>query len=169
MSLTWLLLGAVIGMVDGLGKGRGVEILCMMIAGMIVLPIAGVFLGMIGGDPRGSVAGAAGGLLGCCAANLTGVAAIQPQCMSTIVIFGALVGATGFLFLHFLLWKYAMIFRLIGGLIGFSPIACRSSAWSGLLSIVDRVPGANSRFRNALPPGFPLIGVGAPGMPRDRL
>src|SRR5947207_1986947 len=111
MSLTWLLLGAVIGIVDGLGKGQGIEILCMMIGGMIVLPIAGVFLGLIGGDARGSVAGAAGGLLGCWSAKVTGVVAIQPQCMSLIVIFGALVGATGFVFLRFWLWKYAMIFR----------------------------------------------------------
>jgi hypothetical protein len=60
--LTWLFLGAVIGVIGGLEKGGGFQIVCMMIGGTTVLAILGVLVGVIGGDAKGSVAGAAGGL-----------------------------------------------------------------------------------------------------------
>ena len=50
MFFTWLFLGALIGVIGGLGQGGGIQIVCMMIGGMAVLPIAGVLLGLIGGD-----------------------------------------------------------------------------------------------------------------------
>src|SRR4051794_33597844 len=75
LTLTWLFLGAVIGVVNGQGTGGNAEIVCMMIGGMIALIIPGIFLGVIGGDARGSIAGAAGGLLGCWSAKLGGAVA----------------------------------------------------------------------------------------------
>ena len=37
MFFTWLFLGAVIGVIGGLGQGGGIQIVCMMIGGMAVL------------------------------------------------------------------------------------------------------------------------------------
>jgi hypothetical protein len=121
MFFTWLLLGALIGVIEGRGMGGGIQIVCMMIGGMAVLPIVGVLLGLIGGDAKGSVAGAAGGLLGCWISECVGGVPIQAQATNVIVIFGALVGATGFLFVRFLLWKYGMMFRTLCWVIGVTP------------------------------------------------
>jgi hypothetical protein len=121
MFFTWLFLGAVIGVIGGLGKGGGIQIVCMMIGGMAVLPIVGVLLGLIGGDAKGCVVGAVGGLLGCWIAGCIGTVPIQPQTMNVIVIFGALLGATSFQFVRFLLWKYRMMFRTICWVIGATP------------------------------------------------
>jgi hypothetical protein len=121
MFFTWLLLGAVIGAIEGLGMGGGIQIVCMMIGGMAVLPIVGLLLGLIGGDAKGSVAGAAGGLLGCWIAGCFGDMPIQPQAVSVILVFCALVGATGFLFVRFLTWKYGMMFRTLCWVIGVTP------------------------------------------------
>jgi len=139
MFLTWLFLGAVIGVIGGLGQGGGIQIVCMMIGGMAVLPIAGVLLGLIGGDAKGSVAGAAGGLLGCWIAVCCGAVPIQPQAMNVIVIFGALVGATGFLFVRFLLWKYGMMFRTICWAIGVTPASGKAWALAGHALIPNRL------------------------------
>jgi hypothetical protein len=118
---TWLLLGALIGVIEGREMGGGIQIVCMMIGGMAVLPIVGVLLGLIGGDAKGSVAGAAGGFLGCWISECVGGVPIQAQATNVIVIFGALVGATGFLFVRFLLWKYGMMFRTLCWMIGVTP------------------------------------------------
>ena len=128
MFFTWLFLGALIGVIGGLGQGGGIQIVCMMIGGMAVLPIAGVVLGLIGGDAKGSVAGDAGRLLGCWIAGCCGAVPVQPQAMNVIVTFGALVGATGFLFVRFLLWKYGMMFRTICWAIGVTPAS--GQAWA---------------------------------------
>jgi hypothetical protein len=121
MFHTWLLLGALIGAIEGLGMGGGIQIVCMMIGGMAVLPIVGVLVGLIGGDARGSALGAAGGLLGCWLAERFGDVLIQPQATNVIVIFGALVGATGLLFARFLIWKYRMMFRTLCWAVGVTP------------------------------------------------
>ena len=55
LALTWLLIGAVIGVVGVERKGGGIEIVSMMIGGMIVLLIPGILLGVIGGDARGAL------------------------------------------------------------------------------------------------------------------
>ena len=97
MFFTWLFLGALIGVIGGLGQGGGIQIVCMMIGGMAVLPIAGVLLGLIGGDAKGSVAGAACGLLGCGIAGCFGAVPIQPQAMNVIGFFRFKVRGLGFL------------------------------------------------------------------------
>jgi small basic protein len=38
MFFTWLVLGALIGVIEGLAMGGGLQIVCMMIGGMAVLP-----------------------------------------------------------------------------------------------------------------------------------
>lgn len=121
MFFTWLLLGALIGVIGGLEMGGGIQIICMMIGGMAVLPIVGVFLGLIGGDAKGSIVGAVGGLLGCTIAGCFGEVLIQPQATSVIVVFCALVGATGVLIVRFLLWKYGMMFRTLCWVMGVRP------------------------------------------------
>jgi hypothetical protein len=141
MFLTWLLLGAVIGAIAGLGQGGGIPIICMMIGGMAVLPIAGVVLALIGGDAKGSVAGAAGGLLGCGIAGCFGEVTIQPQAMNGIVIFCALVGATAFLFGRFLLWKYRMMFRTLCWAIGVTPASGNSWIFAGHTLVPNGLAG----------------------------
>jgi hypothetical protein len=138
MSLTWLFLGAIIGVNGGQGKGGGIQIACMMIGGMMVLSIAGVLLGLVGGDAKGSVAGAAGGLLGSWIAGCFGAVPIQPQALNVIVIFGALVGATGFLFVRFLVWKYGLMFRTIRWVIGVTPSSGKARALAGLALMPNR-------------------------------
>jgi hypothetical protein len=90
----------------------------MMIGGMIVLPIVGVFLGLIGGDPIGSMVGAAEVLLGSWSVRLDGVVAIPQDGLSLLVVFGALLGATAFLFTRFVLWRYRLLFKAVCWLIG---------------------------------------------------
>jgi len=123
MFSTWLFLGAVIGVIEGLAKGGGTQIVYLMISGMMVLSLLGALLGLIGGDAKGSVIGAAGGQLGCGIAGCFDAVPIQAQTLNVIVIFGAIAGATGFLFVRFLLWKYGMMFRAICRVIGVTPVA----------------------------------------------
>jgi hypothetical protein len=113
LSLTWLLIGAVIGLVSAERKGGVAEFVSMLISGMIVLTIPGMLLGVIGGDARGSVVGVFGGLLSCWVARLGGSAAMQPHVIGVVVIFSGLLGATGFLFVRLLFWKYRTMFRCI--------------------------------------------------------
>jgi hypothetical protein len=137
-SLTWLFLGCMIGVIDGLGKGGGVQIFAMMIGGMTVLPIVGMLLGLVGGDPIGSVTGAAGGLLGCLGAELGCGVQIEPQLLSVILVFTALVGATAFLFMRFLIWKYGMMYRTICWLIGVTPVPKSDWAFVGEFLLSNR-------------------------------
>jgi hypothetical protein len=132
MSLAWLLLGAVIGVFNGLGDGKGSGgMVAMMLGGMIVLPVPGVLLALIGGDALGSVAGAAAGLFGCWLVGYGGAAAVEPQGMSVIIVISALLGATGFLFLRFLLWKYTLIFAAICWLLRSAPVPARARILAG--------------------------------------
>lgn len=138
MSLTWLFLGAVVGALNGLDNGGEIGLIAMMIGGMISLPIVGLFLGLIGGDARGSVAGAMGALIGCWLARAVGGPAIPPAGMGLAVVFCALVGATGFLFLRFLVWKYTIVFRALAWFAGITPIAAKASAFAGNSPILRR-------------------------------
>jgi hypothetical protein len=155
LFLTWLFLGAAIGVINGQGTGSGIQIVCMMIGGMIALMIPGLFLGLIGGDARGSVIGAAGALLACWLTEFCGAVAVQPVVISTTVILGGLVGATGYLFLRFLFWKYRMIFRSICWLIDLTPMSAKVSALHSRLrlhqcsagnSVPHKVPSVVRRF-----------------------
>ncbi len=132
MALTWLFLGASIGVIGGVGKGGVIQIVSQMIGGMIILPVAGTLLGLIGGDAIGSVVGAAGGLLGCWIVGCFGEMPLQPQGTNVIVIYCALIGATGFLFARFLLWKYGIIFRTICWLFDVTPSSVKAWALTGL-------------------------------------
>ncbi len=156
LSLTWLLIGAVIGLFNGRGTGSGIEIASMMIGGMIALMLPGIFLGVIGGDATGSIVGIAGGLLGYWLAQLGGGVAVQPPVVGVIVIFSGLLGATGFLFLRFLFWKYRMIFRSIRWLIDATPLSGKLSGLAGHVhkshrlagnSVAGKLPSMASRFR----------------------
>jgi hypothetical protein len=123
LSLTWLMIGALIGLVGVERKGGVIEIACMLISGMIVLTIPGMLLGVIGADARGSVVGVSGGLLSCWLAKFGGGVALQPHVIGAVVIFSGLLGATCFLFVRILFWKYRMMFRCISWLTGISPPA----------------------------------------------
>ena len=139
MSLAWLFLGAVNGVVNGLPTGSLVGMISMMIGGMLTLPVLGLFLGLISADCKGSVAGAAGGLLGCGLANLAGAGAIQQSNVSVIMILCALLGATCFQFARFLVWKYLMILKLIGKLIGLNPVGRKALALAPHFAISRRL------------------------------
>ncbi len=156
LSLTWLFIGAVIGVVNGRGTGTAIEIVSMMLGGMIALLIPGILLGVIGGDARGSIVGAAGGLLGYWLAQLGGNVAVQPPVLGMIVIFSGLLGATGFLFVRFLFWKYRMVFRGICWLIDATPLSGKVSALAGHLyktqllggnPVAHKIPSMASRLR----------------------
>jgi hypothetical protein len=131
MSLAWLFLGAIVGVFNGLENDRGSEIAAMMLGGMIVLPVPGLLLGLIGGDAIGSLGGAAAGLFGCWLADYGGPATIQPQGFGVVVVIGALAGATGFLFLRFLIWKYTMIFGAIAWFLRAAPLPARARVLAG--------------------------------------
>jgi hypothetical protein len=66
--------------------------------------------------------------LGCGITGCFGEVTIHPQTVNVIVVFGALVGATAFLFARFLLWKYGMIFRTFCWAIGITPAS--GKAWA---------------------------------------
>ena len=135
LSLTWLFIGALIGLVGIERQGGDIEIVCMMIGGMIVLAIPGVLLGVIGADARGSIIGVSCGLLGCWLAKLGGEVAMQPQVIGAVVIFSGLLGATCSLFVRVLFWRYRMMFRFISWLTDRTPIPGKVSALAGHLFI----------------------------------
>ena len=122
VSLTWLIVGAMIGAIGGLRTGRLVELASGVLGGMIVLPIAGVLLGLIGGDAKGSVVGAVGGMMGCWLAKPTGGISIDAVSVEVVVVFAALVGATCLLYLQFVRWSYGILLRracqMVGGAFG---------------------------------------------------
>ena len=131
MSLTWLIVGAMIGAIGGLRTGRLVELASGVLGGMIVLPIAGVLLGLIGGDAKGSVVGAVGGLMGCWLAKPTGGISIDAVSMEVVVVFGALVGATCLLYLQFVRWSYGILLRRACQMVGGALVLCRAPALAG--------------------------------------
>ena len=73
--------------------------------------------------------------------------------MNVIVIFGALVGATGFLFVRFLLWKYGMMFRMICWAIGVTPASGKAWALQDHADIEppDRLLGPFSTGNKTIP------------------
>jgi len=152
LSITWLLIGAVIGVVNGrgTGAGTGIEIVSMMIGGMIALMIPGIVLGVIGGDARGSFIGAAGGLLGDWLAQVGGGVALQPPVIVVSVIFSSLVGATVFLFIRFLFWKYRMVLKSICWLIDATPLS------DTVASLAAYRPKTRAFARNSGAPKIPF-------------
>jgi hypothetical protein len=141
LSLTWVLIGAVIGVVGVERKGAGIEIVCMMIGGMIVLLIPGIFLGVIGGDARGSALGACAGFVGCWLAEPGGAVTLGPQVTGAVVIFSGLLGATGFLFVRALFWKYRIMFRCIRWLTDTTSVSGNVSMLAGHFHVPDRQVG----------------------------
>jgi hypothetical protein len=131
MSLTWLIVGAMIGAIGGLRTGRLVELASGVLGGMIVLPIAGVLLGLIGGDAKGSVVGAVGGLMGCWLAKPTGGISIDAVSVEVVAVFGALVGATCLLYLQFVRWSYGILLRRACQMVGGALVLCRAPALAG--------------------------------------
>jgi hypothetical protein len=111
MSLTWLMLGGVIGVIGSRPTDPMIGIASSMLSGMIVLSFAGVILGLIGGDVKGTPLGAAGALFGCWLSQLSGAVSIDPVDVKFVVLVGALAGATGSLYLRLVLWTYKTIFR----------------------------------------------------------
>lgn len=142
MSLTWLIVGAMIGAIGGLRTGRLVELASGVLGGMIVLPIAGVLLGLIGGDVKGSVVGAVGGLMGCWLAKPTGGISIDAVSVEVVVVFGALVGATCLLYLQLVRWSYGILLRRACRLAGGALVLCRAPALAGYFG------STNDRIRN---------------------
>lgn len=141
LSLTWLVIGALIGVVGVERQGGSIEMVCMMIGGMIVLTIPGMLLGVIGADARGSIIGVSFGLLGCWLAQLGGAMAMQRQVMGVVVIFSGLLGATCFLFVRILFWRYHMMFRIICWLTDRMAVPNRVSALAGHLHLPQRLAG----------------------------
>jgi hypothetical protein len=131
MSMAWLCLGLAIGLLEGLRQGGLVPIVSMTIGAMTILPMVGFVLALIGGDVQGSLAGAGIGLIGCLAIDLDGGVLLPSQGKGAIIIFCALVGATCCMFSRFLIWRYTLIFRAIGWLIGITPASGRASAFLG--------------------------------------
>lgn len=131
MSLNWLFIGAMVGAVGGLRSGVLIDLVSGVIGGVIVLPVVGFFLGLIGGDAMGSVVGAVGGLLGCWLAMPTGGILLDPLKVEVVVVFGALIGATCFLYLQLVCWSYGILFRRVCGLVGGALVSSRASALTG--------------------------------------
>jgi hypothetical protein len=142
MSLTWLIVGAMIGALGGLRTGRLIELASGVLGGMIVLPIAGVLLGLIGGDAKGSVVGAVGGLMGCWLAKPTGGISIDAVSVEVVVIFGALAGATCVLYLRFVRSSYGILFRAACQLVD------RALALCGAPALAECFGATNERTRN---------------------
>lgn len=142
MVLTWLALGAAIGLIGGSGTVSVIGVASSVLSGMIILPIPGVLLGLIGGDVKGSVVGATGGLMGCWLAKPTGGISIDAVSMEVVVIFGALAGATCVRYLRFVRWSYGILFRR----------ACQSVVWAlplcGAPTLAAYFGATNERSRN---------------------
>jgi hypothetical protein len=123
MSLTWLIVGAMVGLVGGLENQRVSGIIASMLGGMIVLPVLGVLLGLFGGDLKGTIVGAGGGIIACLLVGLGGLGTSTALVRGFMVIFGGLIGATFFPYVRMLLWTYGMIIRTtcqwIGGVPAF--------------------------------------------------
>jgi len=124
MSLTWLIVGAVVGLIDGLEKERVSALIASMLGGMIVLPVLGVFLGLIGGDLKGTIAGAGGGIIACLLVGPGGLGTSTALLSTFMVIFGGLIGATFFPYVRMALRTYGLIFRTLASRLGASqPLA----------------------------------------------
>jgi hypothetical protein len=142
MSLTWLIIGTMVGAIGGVRSGAVIELVSGVLGGMIVLPVVGAFLGVIGGDAKGSVVGAVGGLMGCWLAKPTGGISLDAVSVEVVVIFGALVGATCLLYLQFVRWGHKILLRRACQLVGGALMLCRAPALAGYFG------ATNDRSRN---------------------
>jgi hypothetical protein len=145
MSFAWLVLGALVGSIDGLGSQHLGQIVTGVISGTIVLAVPGLFLGLIGGDVKGSFVGAAGGLLGCLISELIPGVSVPPLGVHLMVVFGALAGASFLLYLQTAVWTYGMIWHTAYRLIGGAPVLEKA------LSRCDVLGTVNGPRRNSLP------------------
>jgi hypothetical protein len=109
-SLSWMILGALVGGMGGIRNGVQLELVSSTLGGMILLPVVGVVLGLIGGDCIGSLVGGAGGLLGSILSRMTTGSVVDVMGMQFLIVFGALAGATCILYLRAVLWSLE-IFR----------------------------------------------------------
>jgi hypothetical protein len=109
-SLSWMILGALVGGMGGIRNGVQLELVSSTLGGMILLPVVGVVLGLIGGDCIGSLVGGAGGLLGSTLSRMTTGSVVDIMGMQFLIVFGALAGATCILYLRAVLWSLE-IFR----------------------------------------------------------
>lgn len=95
MMLAWLVLGALLGGVNGwyIGGG-GLGIVAQMIAGMIILPLLGGLLGLVFDRAKesliGGVFGAVVGLLGVAISPVSS----PSEAVGVCVVIGGLIGAT---------------------------------------------------------------------------
>ena len=126
MSLTWLIVGAMVGLIVGLENERVSAIIASMLGGMIVLPFLGVLLGLVGGDLKGTIAGAGGGIIACLLVGPGGLGTSTALVSGFTVIFGGLIGATVFPYVRMALWTYGMIIRTTCQLIGGVPALGRA-------------------------------------------
>src|SRR5262249_11702130 len=140
MSFNWLILGALVGAIGGLQSAAIAQILIGAISGMIVLAIPGACLGLIGGDVKGSYVGAAVGYVGCWFRELTRGLSIPASGVQVMVIFGALAGATCFIYFRTAVWTYSMIARATFALIESVPLIEWSSRWSGRRTSANMSP-----------------------------
>jgi len=140
MSVNWLILGALIGAIGSLHSAPIAQILIGALSGMIVFAIPGACLGLIGGDVKGSYVGAAGGYLGCWFSELTRGLSIPAPGVQVMVIFGALAGATCFLYLRTAVWTYSTMARATFVLIGGVPFIEWSSSRPGQRTSANTSP-----------------------------
>ncbi len=146
MSLTWLILGAMIGAIGGIRSGAVIQLVSGALGGMIVLPFAGVFLGLLGGDARGSVVGAAGGLMGCWLAKPACGISLDPASVEVVVLFGALAGATCLLYFQLLRWGYGILFRSACQCVGVTWVPGQPSLPAGHFGFANEQVNRKSRL-----------------------
>jgi hypothetical protein len=129
MSLTWLVLGALVGAVASLARGSVFQIVTDATAGAIVLAVPGLLLGLMGADLKGGCVGATGGLLAFGLAGIFSNGPIAPASLQLMVVFGALLGATMLIYIRTALRMYEMLgssaWRLISRLRGAEKAAHR--------------------------------------------
>jgi hypothetical protein len=111
MTLLWLALGIMVGMLSSPFDEGIVRIVAGIIAGMIICPLIGAFLGLIGAQWRETLMGAIAGLgLGFCLGVASGVAEVRPLA-NVSMVGGALVGATFLTYLTYARKFLAAILR----------------------------------------------------------
>lgn len=94
MAGAWLLVGALTGAASTPPGGEAVDILCFVLAGVVVMPVMGVVLGLLGGGAKEALLSAAfGGALGAAAGLALGARPLL-SLVSLGLVNGGLVGAT---------------------------------------------------------------------------
>jgi len=150
MSLTWLIVGAVFGLIGGLENARVSEMIASMLGGMIVLPVLGVLLGLVGGDLKGTIIGAGGGIIACLLVGPGGLGTSTALGGGFMVIFGGLIGATFFPYVRLALWTYGMIIRTIWAWFSVTSLADDKRWVAGVeLAIASEPPARRPRIWGA--------------------